>query len=170
MAAIVGLEATEIKSVLQQGHYQHLSIANYNSPLQTVITGDSHEVNNIQPALKAAGAKMCVTLPVSAAFHSPFMASAATEFSDFLNQFSFQALTLPVVANSTGEFYPAGDATQVIRHYLSKQIVSSVQWLNSIYYCLDQGVTEFLEQGPGKVLTRLIEQTEKNYEPDLIMA
>jgi malonyl CoA-acyl carrier protein transacylase len=91
-------------------------------------------------------------------FHSRYMTQIEREFERFLEPFVFRAPRARVVANVTGEPYPAGDATEGVRAILVQQITRPVQWTKSIRYLLQQRVTEFHECGVGTTLTRLVQQ------------
>lgn len=158
MAAVIGLDPMTIKKVIRAEGFDGIDVANFNSPQQTVLSGPVSEIQKAIPCLEAAGARMCVALPVSAAFHSRYMSDAADAFSDFLDDIDFGPLQLPVVANVTGRLYPQGECSATIRSLLTRQIAESVQWVQSIRFLCDQGVTEFAEMGPGKVLAGLIKQ------------
>ena len=95
-------------------------------------------------------------LPVSAAFHSRYMADAAREFEAFLAPFQFSAPRTPVIANLSAQPYPAdGEAAKAL---LVGQITGSVRWVESVRYLAAQGVDRFEEMGPGNVLARLVQQ------------
>lgn len=159
MAAVIGLSAEDINKVLHDNSgLSGVDVANYNSPAQTVISGPLYELEEGQPLFKAAGAKLYKVLPVSAAFHSRYMEGAANQFGEFLQNFTFNPLQTPVIANVTGKPYPAENPNQVIRESLVKQIAASVQWTESIRYLKSLGEVEFEEVGPGSVLTKLIKQ------------
>ncbi len=89
------------------------------------------------------------------------MVDAARAFQNFLVDFNFEALTLPVVANVTGRPYPGGDPTLTIRAFLVRQISQSVQWTQSVRYMLGAGVEDFSEIGPGEVLTGLVNKIQQ---------
>jgi malonyl CoA-acyl carrier protein transacylase len=97
-------------------------------------------------------------LPVSAAFHSRYMAGAAEAFDKFLSTFKFGNLTVPVVSNVTGQAYLSDHTGQSVRSLLVKQIVRPVLWTHSIRFLLGKGASLFTEVGPGDVLTRLVGQ------------
>lgn len=158
MTAIVGIDALKIASELHEQTLTSIDIANYNAPLQTVISGPVEDLARAASRLEAAGASMCAPLPVSAAFHSRYMESAAKEFDEFLRGFDFQLPQLKVIANVTGRPYPTGQPSAVIRHFLVKQMSASVKWTHSMRYLLDEDATDFEEIGPGATLTRLIGQ------------
>ena len=157
MAAIVGLAPADIEAVLAGSEAgTRLDVANFNSFEQTVIAGPKNDIEAMRPVFKQAGAR-AIPLNVSAPFHSRYMRDAQAEFSAFLDQFEFRRPEVPVVSNVTARPYEA----DAIRETLARQIGSSVRWLDSIRYMLEQGVTEFEEVGPGTVLTKLVTQIRK---------
>jgi malonyl CoA-acyl carrier protein transacylase len=158
MGAVLGLDANRISSVLIEHGISSLDVANYNASSQTVISGPTDEIKKAAPLLEAAGARTVVQLPVSAAFHSRYMVAAAHEFEEFLGEFSFESLKLPIIANVTGRPYPIDNPTATVRSLLVKQISQSVRWIQSIRYLIDHGYKDFREIGPGTVLTRLVQQ------------
>jgi trans-AT polyketide synthase, acyltransferase and oxidoreductase domains len=157
MAAVIGLTADQVESVLA-ANSELIDVANYNSPAQTVISGPVHELEAVQAKFKEAGAKLYKILPVSAAFHSRYMRAASDEFGKFLEKHTFNELSVPVIANVTGQPYPQGNPNEIIPGLLIKQIAASVQWTQSIRYLKSLGEVEFEEVGPGKVLSKLISQ------------
>ena len=159
MAAIVGLDSQTIQAVLADNGLDDVDLANYNSPLQTVISGPVDSIQRGKDLLKEAGAKLCVVLPASAAFHSRYMVDAAKEYASFLNDISFLPLQIPVIANVTAEVYPSYKDGERIKSLLVQQIHSSVRWADSIKNIKQQYPdAEFEELGPGNVLTKLIRQ------------
>jgi malonyl CoA-acyl carrier protein transacylase len=159
MAAVIGLSAEAVIRLVAENRLTTLDVANYNSPSQTVVSGLTEDIQRAGPIAEKAGAKMYVPLPVSAAFHSRYMADAAEAFDKFLGAFQFGNLTVPVISNVTGQIYPA-DSTGggLVRSLLVKQIVRPVLWMQGIRYLLRKGAPTFNEIGPGDVLTRLIGQ------------
>lgn len=157
MAAVIGLGVDAIAGTLADNGLDAIDVANFNSPSQTVISGPVDDIQRAGPLLQAAGARMCMPLPVSAAFHSRYMADAAREFEAFLAPIPFAAPRTPVVANVTAQPYPAegGDAAKAL---LVGQITGSVRWVDSVRFLLGQGVDRFDEMGPGNVLSRLVQQ------------
>lgn len=150
MAAIIGLPAEKIADILSSAH-KTLSIANYNSMTQTVITGPKVDIDASRGSFERAGA-MFFPLNVSGAFHSPYLKSLQDEFTQFLQQFKYANPEMTVIANLTAEPY---QADSVVAN-LSAQMVNPVQWTKSIQFLLKQGETDFVEVGPGKVLTGLV--------------
>jgi malonyl CoA-acyl carrier protein transacylase len=158
MAAVIGLEGPRLEAALRAAGLSSIDIANYNSPAQTVISGPKADIERAAMPLERAGARMCVPLPVGAAFHSRYMADAKVAFRQFLKSYEFAKPALPVISNVNAEPYPTHQPTETIRNLLLEQITSSVQWAKSITYLRAAGVRSFKEIGPGVVLTRLIEQ------------
>ena len=159
MAAIVGLDAETIQKVLTDNELSGVDMANYNSPMQTVISGPVEDIQKSKDLFKAAGAKLVVVLPASAAFHSRYMVNAAQEYAEFLDSIPLQTLRTPVIANVTAEAYPDSTGGAEIKSLLVRQIHSSVRWADSIKNIKTQNPdAEFEELGPGNVLTKLIRQ------------
>ncbi|SEF29789.1 ACP S-malonyltransferase [Variovorax sp. NFACC27] len=157
MAAVLGPGAARVESILRGADLAGIDVANYNAPNQTVISGKKDDLT-LACRLLEKEADACVPLPVSAAFHSRYMIDAARAFQDFLVDFSFEPLLLPVISNVTGRPYPAGDPTLTVRAFLVRQISRPVLWTQSVRHMSESGVDEFHEIGPGTVLTRLIQQ------------
>jgi malonyl CoA-acyl carrier protein transacylase len=111
---------------------------------------------------QAAGARMYMPLPVSAAFHSRYMVDAANEFADFLAPMTFSPPAIAVVANVTAEPYPVDDASAAAKSLLVRQISHSVLWTQSVRSLLAAGVEEFREMGPGNVLGKLVQQIRQS--------
>jgi malonyl CoA-acyl carrier protein transacylase len=163
MTAIMGIDALQIASTLDEHALTSIDIANYNSPSQTVISGPVEDLKRAIPLLEGAGAT-CAPLSVSAAFHSRYMEPAARAFEEFLLHFHFQPLKLKVIANVTGRPYTSGEPNGTLRSFLVKQISESVKWTRSVRYLLNDGAIDFREVGPGTVLTRLIDQIKQPAE------
>ena len=162
MAAVIGLDAGTIASVLRDNGLDGVDVANFNSPSQTVVSGPVDDIKRAGPLFEAAGARMSMPLPVSAAFHSRYMQAAAERFGEFLAPFEFSAPTVPVIANVTAQPYPADDASAAVKALLVRQITSSVQWVQSVRQLVALGVDQFAEMGPGNVLTRLVQQIRQS--------
>lgn len=158
MAAVIGLSPEKLTRLLAEHRLTALDVANYNSPTQTVISGLVEDIQRAGPLFEKAGAKLYMPLPVSAAFHSRYMAGAAEAFDNFLGTFEFRGLTVPVISNVTGQTYLADNTSQSVRSLLVKQIVRPVLWTQSIRFLLNKGASLFIEAGPGDVLTRLVGQ------------
>jgi malonyl CoA-acyl carrier protein transacylase len=160
MAAVIGLAPDRIQAVLHaSAEGSRLDVANFNSFDQTVIAGPKDAITAVKPEFEAAGVRAFIPLKVSAPFHSRYMQGPQDEFADFLASFSFGAPAVPVVANATAACYEPDR----MRQTLASQIGSPVRWLDSMLFLLDQGVTDFVETGPGSVLTKLIAQIRKSH-------
>ncbi len=162
MGAVIGLDADAIVRVIADSGLHGIDVANFNSPAQTVVSGPVDEIQRAGPLFEAAGARMFMPLPVSAAFHSRYMADAAKAFADFLAPMTFSAPEVPVVANVTAQPYPTADASTSTKSLLVDQITHSVQWTQSVRYLIANGVAQFSEMGPGNVLARLVQQIQKD--------
>jgi len=150
MAAVIGLDKDKIVQACQRAGAE---VANYNSPQQIVITGHAAKVDEACRLLKEAGAKNVVPLDVSGAFHSSLMQTAEKKFRQELARYSFKDAKVPVVSNVDAK--PAIQA-EGIRGNLARQITSSVRWWDAINFMESQGVINFVEIGPGKVLKGLL--------------
>lgn len=152
MAAIVGMDKSDIIKVLEGITEGVVVSANENSPEQTVISGDDFAVDAACEALKAAGAKRAIKLPVSGAFHSPLMQPAADEFEKVLEGVTFNDTKCPVVTNVTAAPETNGD---VLKGLLVKQLLSPVRWVDSMNWILENNASKCVEIGPGAVLKGL---------------
>ena len=160
MAAVAGLRAEQVARLRLEHGLFDLDVANFNSPTQTVLSGPVADIERGKDLFEAAGATVYVRLPVSAAFHSRYMVDAARLYADFLASVTFSPPRIPVIANATG--LPYAPEASAVRSLLTKQITHSVQWKQSVSYLLRQGVVELKEIGPGNVLTRLVQQIQKD--------
>ena len=153
MAAVMGLTPDEIVAVCQNVETEcgeAVQAVNFNCPGQVVIAGATKAVDKASEALKAAGAKRAIPLPVSAPFHSTLMKPAAERLKEVLDKIEFRDAKFPVFANVTAE--PVVKAEE-IRALLVKQAASPVKWEMSMHRMIKDGFDTFVEVGPGKVLT-----------------
>lgn len=161
MAAILGLDSeklTEItKAVTAEGEL--VQPANLNCPGQIVISGTKAGVDAACVRLKEAGAKRALMLDVSGPFHSELMRPAAGKLGDVLNSIEMKQAQVPVIANVTAQ--PVTD-TEEIKNLLIEQLYSPVRWEESVRQMIDLGVTQFIECGPGKVLSGLVRKIDRN--------
>ncbi len=133
-----------------------VSIANYNSPKQIVITGSRHGCE-MAASLLSQHKMRVVPLKVSGAFHSSYLYSASESFKEALRKVDFSSPDIPVVFNVSGK-EENGDLVDI----LARQMRSSVLFQQSIEYMIDHGVDTFVEMGPGKVLGKLVSQTNRD--------
>jgi len=163
MAAILGLPETSVEKAVMHVKSQTpgvLTVANYNTAEQFVISGDAASVEAACAyAKEELGAKRALMLPVGGAFHSPLMADASTEFGQFLHHFHFHPAQFPVVTNVDAQLTHAPDD---FVEKLADQIQASVRWTDSVRMMMQEGVDTFVEIGPGKVLTGMIKKIYKD--------
>ena len=153
MAAVLNAPEGAVEKALQEApSVGYVDVANYNSPVQVVITGDSDAVAKASELLKEAGVRKVVPLAVSGAFHSKFMENAGKEFEGFVSEFNLSDSKLPVITNVDAE--PTTLAAD-FKSKMPKQIYSSVHWTQTIEKMIADGVDTFIEIGPGKVLAGL---------------
>ncbi len=153
MAAVLNAPEGAVENALQEASsVGYVDVANYNSPVQVVITGDSDAVSKASELLKEAGVRKVVPLAVSGAFHSKFMENAGKEFEGFVSEFNLSDSILPVITNVDAE--PTTLAAD-FKSKMPKQIYSSVHWTQTIEKMISDGVDTFIEIGPGKVLAGL---------------
>ncbi len=157
MAAIVGLTAEEVASVCEETPGYVLPV-NYNSTAQTVIAGERTAVAEASETFVAMG-KRAIPLAVSAAFHSKLMQPAADEFYEAAKNFSFAKPKLDFYSNLTGK--KLTDCSDMAG-YLAKHIVSPVRFTSELAELQTDGYKNFVELGPGKVLTGLVKKTLKD--------
>lgn len=154
--AIIGLDEASLTEVCNQ---TDTCIANFNCPGQLVISGAKEKLPKAADLAKAKGASRVIPLAVSGAFHSPLMQPAVDGMSQIIATLNFRDPTVPIIANTTAQ--PLTTTEQVKAELLS-QLRSGVQWQRSIEYMIDNGVTTFIEIGPGKVLSGLTKRINKN--------
>lgn len=154
MAAVIGLDrATVADIVAAVAGPADLVVANDNAPGQVVISGRHEAIISASEALRAAGAKRVLPLPVSGAFHSPRMADVADRLAEAFAAEAWRDARIPVVSNVTAE--PETDAGR-IRALLAEQVRSSVEWVASIQRLVREGVDEAVELGPGAALSGMV--------------
>ena len=160
MAAILGLDATTVRNVCTQSNTHDGEIAeavNFNDPAQTVIAGTRIGVERACEALKAAGAKRALMLPVSAPFHSSLMRPAADKLKDRLAATAFAAPQIPVVNNIDVAVETDPNS---IRDALYRQAFGPVRWVSCVQAIQARGVSTLVECGPGKVLAGLAKRID----------
>lgn len=135
-------------------------MANLNSRDQTVLSGPREAIDAVEVKAKELGIRKAIRLNVAGAFHSTLMKPAADQFADFLQSIPFASPNCTVVANVSGAPHAADGAA--IRDAMIRQVYSSVRWYQGIEWMQAQGVTTYLECGPGKVLSGLVKRIDKN--------
>jgi [acyl-carrier-protein] S-malonyltransferase len=155
MAAIIGLDESKLADVCRRSD---TVMANVNCPGQIVISGAAENVSRAMEMATAAGASRAIPLQVSGAFHSPLMQPAVEGITGYLESTPFRKPSIPVIGNVTA--LPL-DTAEAVKTELRNQLTSPVQWQRTIEYMVQQGVSTFIEIGPGKVLTGLIRRINK---------
>ena len=157
MAAILALENEIIEHVCSNIEGVVLA-ANYNCPGQVVISGEFQSVKKACEILTEKGARRALILPVSGAFHSSLMSEAKVELSKAISETSFNKPICPIYQNVNG----IGETSvEKIKENLILQLTSPVKWTQSINQMINDGATEFIEIGPGKVLQGLIKKINR---------
>ena len=154
MAAVIALPDQTIEEICAT--IPGVVPANYNSKGQVVISGEKEAVEKACAALKEAGAKRALPLPVSGAFHSPLMEPAREELARAIADTPFQAPVCPIYQNVSA--LPTTDP-EIIKENLLRQLTSPVKWTQTVLNMADDGFTQFLEIGPGTVLQGLVKRT-----------
>ncbi|MFE1023887.1 ACP S-malonyltransferase [Streptomyces sp. NPDC058818] len=160
MAAVVGCDEATVLRVLADSGIDELDLANYNAPDQFVLSGPDERVDAARAAFESAGVR-AVRLNVSAPFHSRHMRDTAAEFARFLDGFTLRDPAVPVLANVDARPYAPG----AVKATLTAQITSPVRWTDTVRRLMGHGDFEFVELGPGRVLTNLVAKIRKNAEP-----
>lgn len=158
MAAVLGIGEQDIRAGLREAQLDRVYVANLNAPTQTVISGETAQLHVALQWLADRFGAACVELNVSGAFHSPLMEEARVEFGKRLATVAFRDPTTPVIANIGARPYAADG----VRACLEQQLTAPVRWTDTIRYLLDRGETEFIEVGPGRVLTQLLERIRRS--------
>ena len=159
MAALLGLEFEAVAEIAAEASEDGaiVSAANDNANGQVVISGHVAAVTRAMDLAKGRGAKRAVELPVSAPFHCPLMQPAADEMAAALADTDIAAPTVPVIANVTAE---ATQEPEAIRKLLVEQVTGSVRWRESMIWAAENGVTQLVEIGSGKVLTGMAKRID----------
>lgn len=158
MTAVLGLDSETIAGACEQTEGT-VSVANYNCPGQTVITGEAAAVNAVADKLKELGAKRCVPLKVSGPFHSPLLKGAGEKLGQVLAGISLKEIRVPYLSNVTADYVT--DTAQ-IKDLLVRQVSSSVRWQESVERMIADGVDTFVEIGPGKSLSGFMRKINRD--------
>jgi len=152
MTAVLSLSPEKIQEVLKDAALTHVWIANYNSPVQSVLSGTVEEIEIAEEKLKAAGARRVVRLKVSGAFHSPLMNWAHDEFANVVEKVEFHDPAIEFFSNVTGKPVKTGSEAKSLA---IAQVISPVLWTTEEASIVDAGFDACFETGPGNVLTGL---------------
>ncbi|MFN3756187.1 MAG: ACP S-malonyltransferase [Flavobacterium sp.] len=160
MAAVLGLDDRIVEEVCETIPGVVVA-ANYNCPGQLVISGETTAVETACEAMKAAGAKRALLLPVGGAFHSPMMEPAREELSAAIEATLFSKPICPVYQNVTA--FAVSDPYEIKKNLIT-QLTAPVRWTQSVNQMIADGATSFTEVGPGKVLVGLVNKINKEVE------
>ena len=150
MAAIIGIDYDDLKSVYDENKLTEVSIANINAPGQIVVSGTNSGVKELSDLAMLKKAKKIIPLPVSVASHSYLMQEQSEIFKEFIKNIKISEPLIPVINNVDVK---NEKIEKNIKDALVRQLYSSVRWVETIEYMEQQGVDTLLELGPGKVLT-----------------
>jgi [acyl-carrier-protein] S-malonyltransferase len=157
MAAVLNLGDDVVEKICAEIP-ETVVAANYNCPGQLVISGTINGVNLACEKMKAAGAKRALLLPVGGAFHSPLMEPARVELQTAIEQANFHQPICPIYQNVDAK--PHSEVS-VIKQNLIAQLTSPVRWTQTVQNMVANGINEFVELGPGKVLQGLVQKVHK---------
>ena len=160
MAAILGLADEKVEEICAQIE-GNVVPANYNCPGQLVISGETIAVEKACEALKEAGAKRALILPVNGAFHSPLMQPAQERLAIAIEKTKFRKAMIPVYQNITTT---AVSDPEEIKRNLIAQLTGPVKWTQSVQNMIKDGAQKFVEVGPGKTLQGLIKKIDAEIE------
>ncbi len=155
MAAIIGLDEAPLSGLCAESGAQ---IANINCPGQIVISGAEGNLNQAVELAKSRGAHRAIPLQVSGAFHTPLMQPAVDGMAKIIAKLEFRDPTTPIIGNTTAQ--PLTTA-QAVKEELLNQLCNCVQWQRSVEYMTGDGVSAFIEIGPGRVLAGLIKRIDR---------
>ncbi len=154
MAAVLGLDRDAVQAVVDGlARPTELVVANDNAPGQVVVSGRIDALDEADEAMRAAGARRILRLPVSGPFHSPLMAGVAEELAEAFEHEAWRDAHVPVMSNVSAE--PLTDATR-IRARLAEQVRSPVEWVRCVRSMVDDGVDTMIECGAGAALVGMV--------------
>ncbi len=159
MLAVLGIASKELDKILEMNNKKYQCfIANDNSNLQVVVSGLKKDINLLSNDLNNKKIKN-LNLNVSAPFHCKYMKTASEKMISYINDLKMNELEKPIISNVTAN---ETSSLKEIKSLLISQIEKKVRWLESVEYMINNGVKNFVEIGPGKVLTGLIKRINKN--------
>ncbi len=162
MTAILGLDPQTIEEICAKTADEEnavVSVANYNCPGQTVITGEKAAVDKAAAACSEAGAKRTVPLKVSGPFHSALLKGAGEKLGEALEDVEIHEIKVPYLTNVTADYVKSTDA---VKGYLKQQVFSSVRWQQTIERLIADGADEFVEIGPGRSLAGFMRKINRD--------
>lgn len=164
MSAIIGMDVSDVEKAVEEISKKdigYITIANYNCPKQYVICGDLDAVEETEKLLKEMGARRIVRLNVSGPFHTKYMHEAKVALEELFKKVTFKAPTFPVAVNYTGKIIDNSASGEEIKELLTNQVQSSVRFEKDVEELIKQGADNFIEIGPGKVLSGFVRKKAK---------
>jgi [acyl-carrier-protein] S-malonyltransferase len=152
MAAVIGLDEAALREICRESGAE---IANFNCSVQIVISGSKEALARAMDLAEARGARRVISLHVSGAFHSTLMQPTIEGMSEAISQIDFRKPKVPIVVNSTAQPVTTAEG---VKEELLRQLCNCVQWQPSVEYMVEEGVSTFIEIGPGQVLSGLIKR------------
>jgi [acyl-carrier-protein] S-malonyltransferase len=152
MAAVIGINEATLREICCETGAE---IANFNSPGQIVISGSKEAIARAMASAKTRGVRSVVPLQVSGAFHSTLMQPTLEGMSEAISRISFRTPQIPIVVNSTAQPVTTAEG---VKEELLRQLCNCVKWQPSVEYMVEEGVSTFIEIGPGRVLSGLIKR------------
>ena len=160
MAAVIGMSFKDVDALVDACKETggECVAANDNADGQVVLSGHMNAIEKAVEIASEFGAKRCIKLPVSAPFHSPLMAPAAKVMQEALSAVEVHNAQIPLIANVLAT--PITDGKEIIKH-LVEQVTGSVRWRESVTYMVENGITDVVELGAGKVLSGIVKRSYK---------
>ena len=160
MAAVIGMSFKDVDALVEACRETGgvCVAANDNADGQVVLSGHMNAIEKAVEIASEFGAKRCIKLPVSAPFHSPLMAPAAKVMQEALSAVEVHNAQIPLIANVLAT--PITDGREIIKH-LVEQVTGSVRWRESVTYMVENGITDVVELGAGKVLSGIVKRSYK---------
>jgi [acyl-carrier-protein] S-malonyltransferase len=160
MAAVIGMSFKDVDALVDACRETGgvCVAANDNADGQVVLSGHMNAIEKAVEIASEFGAKRCIKLPVSAPFHSPLMAPAAKVMQEALSAVEVHNAQIPLIANVLAT--PIADGREIIKH-LVEQVTGSVRWRESVTYMVENGITDVVELGAGKVLSGIVKRSYK---------
>lgn len=159
MAAIIGLEESQVNEICSNINSGFISPANYNCPGQIVVSGEKIAVTEAMEKAKELGAKRALELKTSGPFHTKILEDASKELRKELNNIEVNSFKTKVIKNINGKEYADTDD---VKDILANHIISPVRFTNGIQTMLDMGIDTFIEIGPGKALSGFVKRANKD--------
>ena len=158
MAAVIGLNKDLIVEICNNISGTVIA-ANFNTPIQTVISGEAEAVSEAIEKCKNAGAKRVVELVVGGAFHSPLIEKSAEWLKAEMEKINFRNAQISIISNFKAK--PEIEPKEIVEN-LTQQIISPVRWVETVEFMINNGVDTFIEFGPGKIVSRMIKAIDRN--------